>query len=121
MLLNHRYEEALSDAKKTIELKPDWSKGYSRLGAAFVGLSKFEEAIDAYKKVLEIDPSNETLKSGLADASRFSSKSNPFVDAFQGEEMWAKLTADPGTRVYLKEPDFVKTMQGIQRWGRYLL
>ncbi|KAG7557549.1 Heat shock chaperonin-binding [Arabidopsis suecica] len=113
----HRYEEALSDAKKTVELKPDWSKGYSRLGAAFIGLSKFEEAIDAYKKGLEIDPSNETLKSGLADASRsrVSSKSNPFVDAFQGEEMWAKLTADPGTRVYLKEPDFVKTMQEIQR------
>lgn len=29
--------------------------------------------------------------------------------------MWAKLTADPGTRVYLQQPDFVETMQEIQR------
>lgn len=114
----HRYAEALSDAKKTVELKPDWSKGYSRLGAAYIGLSQFKEATDAYKKGLEIDPSNETLKSGLADASRpraSSSSKNPFVDAFQGSEMWAKLTADPGTRVYLQQPDFVKTMQDIQK------
>ncbi|CAA7054438.1 unnamed protein product [Microthlaspi erraticum] len=112
----HRYTEALSDAKKTVELKPDWSKGYSRLGAAYLGLSQFKEATDAYKRGLEIDPSNETLKSGLADASRpRESASNPFVDAFQGPEMWAKLTADPGTRVYLQQPDFVKTMQEIQK------
>uniref|UniRef100_A0A1J3IQJ2 Hsp70-Hsp90 organizing protein 3 n=1 Tax=Noccaea caerulescens TaxID=107243 RepID=A0A1J3IQJ2_NOCCA len=112
----HRYAEALSDAKKTVELKPDWSKGYGRLGAAYLGLTQFKEATDAYKKGLEIDPNNETLKSGLADASRpRGSASNPFVDAFQGPEMWAKLTADPGTRVYLQQPDFVKTMQEIQK------
>ncbi|ESQ38220.1 hypothetical protein EUTSA_v10028542mg [Eutrema salsugineum] len=111
----HRYAEALSDAKKTVELKPDWSKGYSRLGAAYIGLSQFKEATDAYKRGLELDPNNETLKSGLADASRPRADSNPFVEAFQGPEMWAKLTADPGTRVYLQQPDFVKTMQEIQK------
>ncbi|CAH8310847.1 unnamed protein product [Eruca vesicaria subsp. sativa] len=113
----HRYAEALSDAKKTVELKPDWAKGYSRLGAAYMGLSQYKEATDAYKRGLEIDPSNETLKSGLADASkpRGGPSSNPFVEAFQGEEMWAKLTADPGTRAYLQQADFVKTMKEIQR------
>ncbi|KAL1214118.1 Hsp70-Hsp90 organizing protein 3 [Cardamine amara subsp. amara] len=111
----HRYKKALSDAKKTIELKPDWSKGYSRLGAAYIGLSQFKDATDAYTKGLEIDPNNETLKSGLADASSRPRASNPFVDAFQGPEMWTKLTADPGTRVYLQQDDFVKTMQEIQK------
>lgn len=81
-----------------------------------MGLSQYKEAADAYRKGLEVDPSNETLKSGLADASRpRGPSSNPFVEAFQGEEMWAKLTADPGTRVYLQQPDFVKTMQEIQK------
>ena len=28
------YDKALSDAQKTIEIKPDWGKGYGRLGAA---------------------------------------------------------------------------------------
>ncbi|CAN6855957.1 hsp70-Hsp90 organizing protein 2 isoform X2 [Brassica napus] len=115
----HQYQEALSDAKKTVELKPDWAKGYSRLGAAHVGLNQFGEAADAYSKGLEIDPSNEALKSGLADASSRSRaaapQNNPFGDAFKGPEMWAKLSADPSTRGFLKQPDFVNMMQEIQR------
>ncbi|XP_010474585.1 PREDICTED: hsp70-Hsp90 organizing protein 2-like [Camelina sativa] len=66
----HHYNEALSDAKKTVELKPDWGKGYSRIGASHLGLHQFDEAVEAYSKGLEIDPSNQGLKSGLADASR---------------------------------------------------
>lgn len=119
------YTDALTDAKKTVELKPDWSKGYSRLGAAHLGLSQYDEAVSAYKKGLEIDPNNEPLKSGLADAQKAAAASfsrprsapgaNPFGDAFSGPEMWAKLTADPTTRVYLQQPDFVKMMQDIQK------
>ena len=30
----HRYADALADAQKTIELRPDWAEGYSRLGTA---------------------------------------------------------------------------------------
>ncbi|GMN32636.1 hypothetical protein TIFTF001_003768 [Ficus carica] len=117
-----KYADALSDAKKTVELKPDWSKGYSRLGAAHLGLGHFDDAVSAYKKGLEIDPNNEALKSGLADAQSAASRSraapppnNLFGDAFSGPEMWAKLTADPTTRPYLQQPDFVKMMQEIQR------
>ncbi|XP_021277356.1 hsp70-Hsp90 organizing protein 3-like [Herrania umbratica] len=123
----HQYDAALSDAKKTVDLKPDWSKGYSRLGAAHLGLHQYQDAVSAYKKGLEIDPNNEALKSGLADAqaaatatasasrARAAPPPSPFGDAFQGPEMWAKLTADPTTRVYLQQPDFVKAMQEIQR------
>ncbi|KAK9079607.1 hypothetical protein SSX86_001280 [Deinandra increscens subsp. villosa] len=121
----NQFSEALSDAKKTVELKPDWSKGYSRLGAAHHGLRQFDEAVFAYKKGLEIDPDNETLKSGLADAqsaqaaAKSSSRSrgsgnNLFGDAF-GPEMWAKLTADPATRSFMQQPDFVKMMRELQR------
>lgn len=118
----HKYSEALTDAKKTVELKPDWSKGYSRLGAAHLGLAQHDDAISAYKKGLEIDPNNEPLKSGLADAQAAASRSrsgpsmaNPFGDAFSGPEMWARLTADPTTRTYLQQPDFVKMIQDIQK------
>ncbi|KAI3706965.1 hypothetical protein L6452_25078 [Arctium lappa] len=99
----NQYSESLTDAKKTVELKPDWSKGYSRLG-------------------LEIDPNNETLKSGHADAQSAAASSsrsrsapnNLFGDAF-GSDMWAKLTADPATRLYMQQPDFFKMMQDLQR------
>lgn len=117
------YSDALTDAKKTVELKPDWSKGYSRLGAAHLGLSQYDDAISAYKNGLEIDPNNEPLKSGLADAQKAlaaasrprSSAASPFGDAFSGPEMWTRLTADPVTRAYLQQPDFVKMMQDIQK------
>ncbi|XP_043717086.1 hsp70-Hsp90 organizing protein 3-like [Telopea speciosissima] len=118
----HKYNEALADAKKTVELKPDWSKGYSRLGAAYVGLGSFDEAIAAYKKGLEVDPNNEALKSGLSDAQSSASRSRippssspPFGNIFQGPELWAKLTADPKTRGYLQQPDFLKMIQDVQR------
>ncbi|XP_008238627.1 PREDICTED: hsp70-Hsp90 organizing protein 3-like [Prunus mume] len=117
----NKYSEALADAKKTVEVKPDWGKGYSRLGAAHVGLGQYSDAISAYKRGLEIDPNNEALKSGLADAQAGAARSragaspmNPFGDAFSGPEMWAKLTADPSTRAFLQQPDFVKMMQEIQ-------
>jgi predicted TPR repeat methyltransferase len=32
-----------------VELKPDWAKGYSRLGAAYYGLQEWENAIKAYE------------------------------------------------------------------------
>ena len=42
--------KALWDAAKCVELAPDWSKGYNRLGAAQHGLGRFDDAIDSYKK-----------------------------------------------------------------------
>ncbi|KAK8963974.1 Heat shock protein STI [Platanthera guangdongensis] len=117
----NRYAEALADGRKTVEIKPDWSKGYSRLGAAHVGLGDYEEAIAAYQKGLDLDPSNEALKSGLADARKAASRSrappaaSPFGNIFQGPEVWAKLTADPSTRAYLQQPDFIKMLQDVQK------
>ncbi|GMI92729.1 Hop3 [Hibiscus trionum] len=118
----HQYDAALSDAKKTVELKPDWSEGYSRVGAAYLGLHQYQDAISAYKKGLEIDPNDEALKSGLADAQSASasrSRAAPplslFCDAFLGPEMWAALAADLITRIFLEKPDFVMAMQEIQK------
>ncbi|KAJ8632217.1 hypothetical protein MRB53_025553 [Persea americana] len=117
----HRYSDALADAQKTVELKPDWPKGYSRLGAAHVGLGRLADAIAAFRKGLELDPSNAALKSALADAqaaaarSRGPSPLSPFADMFRGPEVWAKLTADPTTRGYLQQPDFLQMMQDVQR------
>lgn len=45
-----KYDEALTDAERTIELNPTWPKGYSRKCAALTGLQKYPEALDTYKK-----------------------------------------------------------------------
>ncbi|KAJ1702170.1 hypothetical protein LUZ63_001949 [Rhynchospora breviuscula] len=116
----HRYSEALTDAQKTVELKPDWAKGYSRLGAAHVGLGNVEAAVSAYEKGLEYDPANEGLKSGLADAKATATRAkpsgaSPFGQIFSGPDVWSKLAADPTTRGYLQQPDFMKMMREVQK------
>ena len=45
-----KFEEALSDGNKCVELKPDWAKGYGRVGYALFKLNQLEEAKAAYEK-----------------------------------------------------------------------
>jgi hypothetical protein len=35
---------------QVVELKPDWPKGYSRVGAAAFGVRDYDEAVSAYEK-----------------------------------------------------------------------
>ena len=55
----HLPPRGIEDANKCIALKPDWPKGYSRLGAAHYLAGQLNEAAKAYAKGLGIDPTNE--------------------------------------------------------------
>merc|ERR1712130_543651 len=57
-----KYDEALSDGRKCVELKPDWAKGYGRVGYALFKLEKLDEAKKAYEDGLKLDANNSTLK-----------------------------------------------------------
>ncbi|CAH8357188.1 unnamed protein product [Eruca vesicaria subsp. sativa] len=59
------------------------------------------------------DPSNEALRSGLADTR--ASRLNRSHSSLKGEEMWTKLVSDPTTSSFLKQPDYVKMMEEIQK------
>ncbi|KAL6903776.1 hypothetical protein ACP4OV_004589 [Aristida adscensionis] len=115
----HRYAEALADAERTVALRPDWAKGYSRLGAAHLGLGDHARAVAAYEKGLALEPSNEALRSGLAQAQAAPRRPASGADAigrvFQGPELWSKIAADPTTRGYLDQPDFVQMLREVQR------
>ncbi|KAL5552397.1 hypothetical protein UlMin_002573 [Ulmus minor] len=110
-----KYSEALTDVKKTVEMKSDWSKGYSRLRA-------IRSAWD--KKGLEIDPNNEPLKSGLVDAQSAASRSQAYLpastfgDASSGLEMWSKLTIDPTTRPYLQVMQALGVLLNVKLKGK---
>ncbi|KAF8692985.1 hypothetical protein HU200_039353 [Digitaria exilis] len=119
----HRYSDALADAQKTVELKPDWAKGYSRLGAAHLGLGDAASAVAAYEKGLALEPSNEGLKAGLEDAKKAAaapprrgpSGPDAIGQMFQGPELWSKIAADPTARAYLDQPDFMQMLREVQR------
>lgn len=65
-----KYEEALVDAQKCVELKPDFAKGYGRLGLAQFHLNKLMDAKKAYEEGLKHDSQSPVLKDGLKDTKR---------------------------------------------------
>lgn len=57
-----RYEEALADANKAVQLDPKWPRGYGRKGVALFFLGRYAEARDAYEEGLKVEPGNESFK-----------------------------------------------------------
>ena len=58
-------EQALNDCFRSIEIDPNYSKAYGRLGVIYLSLDKFREALDAYKKAHALEPNNENYKQSI--------------------------------------------------------
>ncbi|XP_046417769.1 stress-induced-phosphoprotein 1 [Neodiprion fabricii] len=111
-----KYEQALEDAAKTVELKPDWVKGYSRKGSALAYLGRLDESIKAYEEGLKLDPDNQQLREGLSEVQAQRSDANPF----NAPDIFVKLRSDPRTRAYLDDPEYVKLIQELRSNPRIL-
>ncbi|XP_042340345.1 STI1-like protein [Plectropomus leopardus] len=60
-----QYSSALTDAQRSIQLAPDWPKGYFRKGCALLGLKRYSEAEAAMEQVLKLDPNCKEASSKL--------------------------------------------------------
>ncbi|KAJ3099654.1 Hsp90 cochaperone [Phlyctochytrium bullatum] len=113
------YVKALDDADKTVELNPNWAKGYSRKGAALYGLSRYKEATEAYQAGLAIEPSNAQLQKGLKDSEAALTEletegmAGPFGKLFAGD-VFAKIAGNPKLASFLAQPDFVQMVRDCQ-------
>ena len=63
-----RFPMAIADADQCVALKPDWAKGYSRLGAAHFYAGNLKESVKAYASGLALEPTNATITEGLVAA-----------------------------------------------------
>ncbi|CAO3627604.1 unnamed protein product [Cunninghamella blakesleeana] len=63
-----KFEEALKDCDKALELDPDFTKVYSRRAACYMETEKYEEATRDYKRLLESDGSNREYRNLLRKA-----------------------------------------------------
>ncbi|KAH7686827.1 Molecular co-chaperone STI1 domain-containing protein [Dioscorea alata] len=134
--------EAVGDALKIIDLKPDLSEGYLLVGSALVGAGYFNTAIAFYKKGLELHPCNEALNTGLAEAEALAEQIQGFTGAstqssshfsfrssspeltasrllftfrlFSMPNLLEKLAEYPTTKEYIQQPDFLKMVKDVQ-------
>ncbi|GFP89802.1 small glutamine-rich tetratricopeptide repeat-containing protein beta [Phtheirospermum japonicum] len=66
-----RYTEAVQDCLRSIQINPNYSKGYSRLGFAYYCQGRYRDAIDkGYLKALQLDPNNESVKENIRVAEQ---------------------------------------------------
>ncbi|KAI6250964.1 Heat shock protein sti1 [Erysiphe necator] len=119
------YQNALSDAENVTTIKPDWAKGWGRVGAAKHGLGDLDGARIAYEKGLAIDSNNAQIKSGLAsvkraleaDANGVGLNSNP-VDGlgklFNDPQIFQKLASNPKTSKFLADPTFMMKLSNLK-------
>ncbi|EOA20686.1 hypothetical protein CARUB_v10001000mg [Capsella rubella] len=67
----NRCSEAIKDCLKSIEIDPNYSKAYSRLGLAYYAQGKYSDAIEkGFKKALQLDPNNESVKENIRVAEQ---------------------------------------------------
>ncbi|XP_012283788.1 stress-induced-phosphoprotein 1 [Orussus abietinus] len=105
-----QYQLALEDAEKTILLKPDWAKGYSRKGSALVYLGKLDDSIKAFETSLQLDPSNIQTKEYLEELKTEMNMGNPF----NTPDLFIKLRNNHMTKKYLDDPEFIKLIQELR-------
>ncbi|OLN85438.1 Heat shock protein sti1-like protein [Colletotrichum chlorophyti] len=116
------WENALKDAEKTTEIKPDWPKGWGRKGTALYGLGDLLGANDAYEEGLKVDPNNAGLKKDLAAVQK-AMKSEVGGDGgdptgglgnmFKDPQLIQKLAANPKTSGFLADPAFMAKLQNM--------
>ena len=66
--LQHVHDKALADGEKTIELAPEWPKGYLRTARALMSLERGAEAAAQLRRALELAPRDSCLLSAYKEA-----------------------------------------------------
>ncbi|KAI1259912.1 hypothetical protein F5Y18DRAFT_281789 [Xylariaceae sp. FL1019] len=121
------WHNALKDAEKTTEIKPDWPRGWGRKGAALHGSGDLLGANDAYEEGLKLDANNPGLKSSLASVQRameqeaggpaggFNDPMGGLGNMFKDPNLLQKLMNNPKTSGYFADPTFIAKVQALQQ------
>jgi len=103
------FPEALKDANKCIELKPDFVKGYARKGKAQFGMKDYKAAFESYLKGFELDNNNQEIIHGLQ-------KTREKLDGNMDEEtVMRNIERDPVVQQILRDPMIQPVLDEMKR------
>ena len=77
-----KWAEAIPALQRALELKPDYYT-YSNLGTANFYLRRYDESVKMFEKAVEINPKDETSTGNLADAYRWSGRTQQAVSTYE--------------------------------------
>ncbi|KAL3320943.1 Stress-induced-phosphoprotein 1 [Cichlidogyrus casuarinus] len=97
------YSDALADAEKCIEIKPDWVKGYTRKATALEFLERFSEAEIVLNRALEMDPNSQMVKDSLQTVKK----------GIIYEKTKESVASNPKLAHYLNDPDYCKNLKSF--------
>ncbi|EAA35312.1 TPR-like protein [Neurospora crassa] len=116
------WDNALKDAEKTTEIKPDWPKGWGRKGTALFGKGDLLGANDAYEQGLKIDPNNAGMKKDFEAVQRAMQQeagggdlSGGIGQMFADPNLIQKLAGNPKTAAFLSDPAFMAKLQAVKQ------
>jgi stress-induced-phosphoprotein 1 len=103
------FPEALKDANKCIELKPDFVKGYARKGKALFGMKEYKQAFEAYLKGYELDNNSPEIMSGMQ-------KCREKLEGNMDEEtVMRNIERDPQVQAILRDPMLQPILDEMKR------
>eukprot|EP01062_Namystynia_karyoxenos_P015905 TRINITY_DN15810_c0_g1_i1.p1 TRINITY_DN15810_c0_g1~~TRINITY_DN15810_c0_g1_i1.p1 ORF type:complete len:262 (+),score=89.70 TRINITY_DN15810_c0_g1_i1:82-786(+) len=70
-----RWNEALADAHKAVDMAPQWPKGYLRVAAALQGQRFYFLAAEAYRRAVALDGSNEKARQQAEECEQLGQQS----------------------------------------------
>jgi len=108
----NRHGEALADAEKCIQLKPDWIKGHFRKGVALSKLSRHAEAVQAFDMALKIEPGNQDVMQKLNESRTILKQQTSHADPNKCRD--AVECKNTGNTLF-KEGQFDKAIQWYTR------
>lgn len=79
LCINHDFDAAVAQSRKTLELDPRFAVGHYELGQALVQLGSFDEAIAEFRKAIEISGHSSVFDSNLAYAYAVSGRKDDAV------------------------------------------
>ena len=106
-----KYDEAVSEYKKVLDLQPDNRKALYGLGQSYEANNDLQEAIGAYKRILELEPANEQVRNRIIALYYQTGEKD---EAIKEAETYSILSPDdPNTRkrlgvLYLSQGDYQK-------------